>query len=154
MFLFTDKPNPVDRPILSDPECDDGCDFVVSWNRTDYFYSTLSLVNYVVYISRDGIRYRPQKCINVHSTHCIVHYEITEVEFGMYAAAVQTVFYYDDLVPDRTSDLSNFSNVVQLDYSSYPSMYIVFVYFTLYIHTVYNAFSCVNTLKDLSYLCT
>lgn len=129
LYLFTDKPNSVDRPILSGPTCDNGCDFLVSWNQTDYFYASPSHINYVVYISQDGDRpYKAQDCINVHSTSCKVRYGITEVHFGMYAAAVQTVFSVDYPDPDKISDLSNLSNVVQLDHSSYPSMYICAVY--------------------------
>ena len=83
-------------------------------------------MNYVVYMSVDGEnKSRRAGCINVHSTGCTVEYSITEIRFGKYAAAVQTVFFYDYLVPDKISDLSNFSNVVELNHESYPSMHIV-----------------------------
>ena len=125
MYLFVVKPNAVDRPILHDPECDDGCSFLVSWNETDHFYSSLSHVNYVVYISVDGKDYnRASGCINVHGTYCTIEYDITEIRFGNYAVAVQTVFSYSYLDPDKTSDISNSSNVLQLDHDSYPSMHI------------------------------
>ena len=130
--LFTDKPNPVDKPVLHDPVCDNGCRFLVTWNETDYFYSSQSHVNYVVYMSVDDGNYtRAAGCINVHSTECTIEYSITEIRFGMYAAAVQTVFSYDYLVSDRISILSNSSNVVQLNHRSYPSMHIYCIYYIL-----------------------
>ena len=122
--LFADKPNPVDQPILHDPVCDDGCRFKVEWNHTDHIYFSKSHRNYVVYMSIDGIHQRVHECINVHSTSCTVEYGITEIRFGNYAAAVQAVYSYYYKSPDKTSDLSKFSNVVQLDYLSYPSMHL------------------------------
>lgn len=119
--VFTDKPNPVDQPILHDPVCDDRCGFMVEWNHTDHFYLSRSQRNYVVYMSIDGINQRVHECINVHSTSCTIRYDITEIRFGKYAAAVEAVYSYNYKSPDKTSDLSRFSNVVQLDYSSYPS---------------------------------
>ena len=43
----------------------------------------------------------------------------------MYVAAVQTVFSLDYLDPEKTSDLSDFSNAVQLKNQYYASMYII-----------------------------
>ena len=131
MSLFTDKPNPVAQPILHDPVCDNRCGFEVEWNHTDYIYLSKSQRNYVVYMSIDGIQQRAHDCIIVHTTSCVVEYDITEIQFGKYAAAVQAMFSYDYKSPDRTSDLSTFSNVVQLDYSSYPSMHNLFVFLAL-----------------------
>ena len=95
-------------------------------------------------------------CINVHSTGCTVEYSITEIRFGMYAAAV---FFYDYLVPDKISDLSNFSNVVQLNHQSYPSMHIVqcvciYIYIYIYIYLMQKHLRCkkVRPSKVESYL--
>ena len=124
IYYFTVKPNPVDQPILHDPVCNDGCSFNVTWSQTDHYYSSLSHVNYVVYILVDGIHRIVEECINIHSTLCTVEYLITEIRFGKYAAAVQAVYQYDYTFLDKTSDLSNLSNVFQLDHNSYPSTYV------------------------------
>ena len=129
--MFTDKPNPVDRPILHNPGFDNGCSFLVEWNHTDHYYFSKSHRNYIVYMSIDGTCQRARGCINKHSTSCVVRYDITEIRFGKYTAAVQAVFSIEDELPDRVSDLSEFSNMVQLNHMTYPSMNLIFVYFTL-----------------------
>ena len=69
--MFTDKPNPVDKPVLDGPHCDNFCRFFVTWNAVDYFYPSRSHVNYVVYMSVDDGEYRrANDCINVHKIKC------------------------------------------------------------------------------------
>jgi len=120
--LYTDKPNPVAAPVLHQPACDshsDECSFVflVEWSNTDYYYTSLSLINYNVYILLNGERFL--ECINVHGTSCVK--PLDPIVLGKYAAYVETVWDIQNSVPpDRSSELSELSNTITVSYSSIP----------------------------------
>jgi len=124
--FLTDKPNPVARPLLHKPSCDgNDCSsfgFKVQWNRTDYYFSSLSGINYNVYISFNGVSIS-LGCINVHGTSCVVPVQLNPVQLGMYAAIVEVVYDVQIDVPpprEESSELSDLSNIVELDFSDIP----------------------------------
>ena len=131
LCIFTDKPNPVAAPLLYKPRCE-GSDcssfgFKVEWNHTDYYHSSLSSINYNVYISYDGVS-TTLGCVNVHGTSCVVPVQLDPVKLGMYAASVETVYDVQKDVPpprEESSERSNLSNSIILNFSDIPGIFCV-----------------------------
>ncbi|XP_065905519.1 uncharacterized protein [Dysidea avara] len=121
--VFIYKPNPVASPLLHEPRCDnDDCSsfgLPVEWNSTDYYHSSLSQINYIVYLSHNGDIRRVEHCTYVHGTTCII--QMNPIVLGNYAVYVETVWdVQQDIPPEKASEWSKLSNTVVVTYSDIP----------------------------------